>query len=206
MTVAEVTHDFEAIKDEVTAAHLRFLSEAQEKPVREASLQREAAYVFRTRAGTIENLRITLPTITHKDESDEKLGPKISKVYARKYGQQGIDYYEDLKDRINGRAIKFTRTGIGKGCHYQTSDPVVAEFLRNEILTGKYNGLYEDYTTSSPIRSRFTDQTFPNTEAGRIELAKYDQAIEKAAAQQAGSRDAVVMAPVATANGKAKVK
>lgn len=205
MTTADITINVADIPDAVTARYLDALSHQEpEAPKVDAPIERERAFVFRTRAGTTENPIIRIPGITTKQAIDEKLASKWERIYQRKHGDNA-EYYAELEAEVGSKFIRFRRIGKGLGASYQTNSPIVADFLRGVIARGRINGLYEDYATSAPLRSRFTDQTFPNTEAGRIELARYDQAIERAAAQQSGaSRDAVVMAPVATASGKAK--
>ena len=182
MAVAEITHDVASIPDDVTARYLAELrTQEPEAPRLEASIERTGAFVFRTRAGTTENPRITIPQITVKESLNEKLGPKIERIYQRKYGAEKVEYYDDLIERVGSHRIKFRRIGVGKGAVYQTNDPVVADFVRGFIGTGTIPGLYEDYQTSSQLRSKYTNKLFPNTEAGRIQLGAYDLAIEQEA-------------------------
>lgn len=184
------------IPDAVTAQYLNDLANMEPiKPKVEAKVDRERAFVFRTRAGTTENPIIRIPGITNSQALDEKLATKWERIYARKHGDLAAAY-EDLRERVGGRRIKFHRIGPGKGAYFQTDDPVVAEFIRGVIAKNTVGGLYEDYATSAPIRSRFTDQTFPNSEQGRIDLARYDQAIEKAAKQQAATESPAPKAKV----------
>lgn len=188
MTTADITINVADIPDAVTARYLDALSHQEpEAPKVDAPIERERAFVFRTRAGTTENPILRIPGMTNDQETDDKNAKKWERVYARKHGDNAA-HYEDLRERVGGRRIKFRRIGPGKGAYYQTDDPVIAEFIRDVIKSGRVNGLYEDYATSAPLRSRFTDQTFPNTEAGRIELARYDQAIERAAEDKAKTK------------------
>ena len=89
-----------------------------------------------------------------------------------------------MRDRIGSHRIRFRRIGLGQGCVYQTTDPVIADYIRSLIPTGQINGLYEDYQQSSPLRSKYTDKLFPNTEQGRIALGAYDLAIEREAIER----------------------
>lgn len=181
MPIAEITHDFAAIQDAVTARYAADLAnmEPETVPV-EAEVERSATYLFRTRARTTGVFRIAIPGMSAKEQMDEKLAPQLRKVYERKYGKAGLKRFETLRDAVGGPVIAFTPIGPGKGCQYQTDDPDVAAFIREQIPANANLGLYEDYAASSKLRSRWDDTLFPNTEAGRIALARYDQAIEQA--------------------------
>lgn len=199
------------IPDAVTAQYLSdLMNQEPERPIPEVPVEREKAFVFRTRAHTTDNPVIRIPGITTKQSIDEKLGTKWEKVYQRKHGDKA-EYYEELADAVGSKFIRFTRIGPGKGAVYQTDQPIVADYLRGVIAKKMVAGLYEDYSQSAPLRSRFSDQTFPNTEQGREELARYDLAIEKAvddrAKQSSTSKaSAVVSAPAAKATSKAAAK
>lgn len=195
--VQAISHDVASIPDDVAARFLSDMAHAEpERPRVEAALERERAYVFRTRAGTNENPRIVIPGPSMKEEMDEKLAPRLARVYARKYGADQMARYEDLRERVGSHRIKFQRIGPGKGAHYQTNDVVVANFIREQIAKGTIQGLYEDYQASSSLRSQYTNQLFPNTEAGRIELAQYDLNVER---QVAAAKTAEAALDAATA-------
>ena len=205
MAVAEITHDVASIPDDVTARYLAELrSQEPEAPRLEVEIERTGAFVFRTRAGTTENPRITIPQITVKESLNEKLAPKIERIYQRKYGEK-VDYYDDLIERVGSHRIKFQRIGVGKGAVYQTNDPVVADFVRGFIGKGTIPGLYEDYQTSSQLRSKYTNKLFPNTEAGRIALGAYDLAIEQEATRLQREESALDAATKPAADAAARV-
>lgn len=211
MSTSDIEIGLAEFKDPVAAQYMSDLANTDPiLPKPEAVIERERAYVFRTRAGTTENPMIRIPGITFEQESDEKHGERWAKVYRRKHGDMA-EFFEDVRDRVGDRWIMFNRIGPGKGAFFQTDDPVVAEFMRGIVKAGTVIGLYEDYAQSAPIRSRYTDQTFPNTEQGRNDLARYDLAIEQAAetkrkAEAKPSKSATVKAPAARASGKATVK
>lgn len=191
MTVSNsVKIDVSEIPDSVTSQYMADLMSPQPVPFTpEAPIEREASYVFRTKARTTDNPVIRVPGITNKQEVDEKLAEKWRKVYARKHGDKA-DVYEALLDAVGSRFIRFNRLGPAKGAVYQTDSPIVADFLRGVIAKGGVPGLYEDFAKSAPLRSRFTEQTFPNTEDGREALAMYDMAFEKAQANRAEKESA----------------
>lgn len=189
MTVSEnVKIEIADIPDAVTAQYLSDLSNQEpERVVPDVPVVREHAYVFRTHARTTDNPVIRVPGITTKQAIDEKLGAKWERVYERKHGDKA-EYYADLAEAVGSKFIRFSRIGPGKGAVYQTSSPVVADFLRGIIAKGTVPGLYEDYSVSAPLRSRFSDQTFPNTEQGRLDLAKHDLAIQEASEKAARTK------------------
>ena len=206
MAVAEITHDVASIPDDVTARYLAELrAQEPEAPRLEVEIERTGAFVFRTRAGTSENPRITIPQITVKESLNEKLAPKIERIYQRKYGTNLVAYYDDLIERVGSHRIKFRRIGVGKGAVYQTNDPVVADFIRGFIGKGTIAGLYEDYQTSSQLRSKYTNKLFPNTEAGRVALGAYDLAIEQEATRLQREESALDAATKPDADAAARV-
>jgi hypothetical protein len=183
MPIAEITHDIASIQDDVTARYFADLAQAEpERDRTEATINRTGRYMFRTRAGTTEQVSIFLPTITNDQLLDDKLSKVWQQRYERKYGAAGVDAYEALKTEIGSHRIKFTRIHPGqmKGCYWGTDSEMAADFLRVIIKGGKIDGLYEDFKDSAKLRSRYTETLFENTETGRKQLADHDLAIERA--------------------------
>ena len=103
MPIAEITHDFAAIPDAVTARYAADLAnmEPETVPV-EAEVERSATYLFRTRARTTGVFRIAIPGMSAKEQMDDKLAPQLRKVYERKYGKAGLKRFETLRDAVGG--------------------------------------------------------------------------------------------------------
>ena len=196
MSIAEISHDIASIQDDVTSKYFADLARAEpEKNRTEAAINRTGRYMFRTRAGTSEQVSIFLPTITAKQILDDKFGKVWKARYERKYGAGGVDAYEKLKEEVGSHRIRFTRIHPGqmKGCYFGTDSEMVADFIRAVMKSGKIDGLYEDFKDSAKLRSRYTETLFENTETGRKQLADHDLAIERAVRE---SERIVAKAPV----------
>lgn len=157
-------------------------------PERVAAVSASRKYLFRTRPGTVRKLKIRIPmlpdsvrNIDDPTRGRRNYGQEFAEKYAKMYSAEQRDVFAELVDRIGDVYIEFTEVARKHQCFYETDDPMIADFIRSVIAGGKVPHLYED-TGGQWVRSRYTEDLFPQTPDGLHQLYIHDLAYEKALA------------------------
>lgn len=190
-----------SINDPVVNMLREQIAEAALKPEPERapfSLRRTQAYLWRSKPGTLRKAKIKIPGIPasvatidtfHGIKEIRDYGAKFQKIFDRKHTPELRAMFEAAREANGGQDyISFTELSQTFECYYETDSEAIATFMRwyldSHPKVGQY--IYEDLGIQM-LKSRYTTDEFPNTEAGRQRLFAHDRAFEKALAEYLAS-------------------
>lgn len=179
-TQSEIT----AVNDNLAQTYLSQLDSAEpEKQLAPKPIRTAAKYVFRTKPRTVRQLSIHIPGVplipVHKYSDKPEYREHYLKRYTDKYSTEERAFFESVREKVGHAYVTFTPVAKAHECYYETNDPVIAQFIREWIRREKNPYVYES-TENMPLRSLYTDATFPNTEEGRRKLYEHDLAYQQA--------------------------
>lgn len=160
-----------------------------EKALEMVDLHSSKKFVFRTRPNTVRQLQIRIPGLPESERNKEEVGTRknygaeFEKIYKRRHTAEQADYYEELVNRVGDMYITFTTIPQRHECFYETDDEMVADFIRDRIMSGKQPYLFEDRGVQY-VRSRYTEALFADNEEGRQQRYIHDTAYERAIKDQ----------------------
>lgn len=165
------------------------IAEAAKNPVQalaELDLHSTKKFTFRTRQNTVRQVRLRIPGLPEsvRNRTDfgnsKNYGAEFERIYQKRYDKEKLAKFEALQDAVGGDLyIEFTPIPQRHECFYETDNDLIADFIRDYIVKNPGCHIYEDRGIQY-IRSRWTDQLFPDTEVGRADLYAHDLAYERA--------------------------
>jgi hypothetical protein len=78
-----------------------------------------------------------------------------------------------VREKVGGFFIEFTHLPRKQECVFQTDDDEVAQFVRDTVKASGNPYVYES-VEAMPLRSLYTEKTFPNTPDGQAALYAHD--------------------------------
>lgn len=176
-----------AINDELANLYITQIQNAEpEKPLAPKSINTSKRFIFRTKPRTVRQMSIHIPGVplipVGKYSDREEYRNHYAKRYEKKYTEEQRQMYERIREKVGRSFITFTPVAKAHECYYETDDPEIAQFIREYIHNQKDPYVYES-VENMPLRSLYTDATFPNTEEGRRQLYEHD--LKYSAAQMA---------------------
>jgi hypothetical protein len=140
-------------------------------------VDRKAKYVFRTKPGTVRSQRIRIPGVPavpvgrylDKPEYRDHLRAR----YEGRYPASERELHDRVREKVGGFFIEFTHLPRKQECVFQTDDDEVAQFVRDTVKASGNPYVYES-VEAMPLRSLYTEKTFPNTPDGQAALYAHD--------------------------------
>lgn len=181
------TDEVVAINDELSNLYITQLATADpETPLAPKAISTSKRFIFRTKPRTVRQMSIHIPGVpmipVGKYSDKEDYRNHYTKRFEKKYTEEQRASYERIREKVGRGFITFTPVAKAHECYYETDDPEIAEFIRDYIRSSNDPYVYES-VENMPLRSLYTDATFPNTEAGRRQLYEHD--LNYSAAQMA---------------------
>jgi hypothetical protein len=169
-----------AINDELAQTYATQIENAEpEQPLAPKNIKTNKKFIFRTRPRTVRQMSIHIPGVplipVNKYSGNDMYRDHYTRRYEQRYTEEERSLFSRLRDKIGRSYLTFTPVAKAHECYYETDDAEVAQFIRNWIKTNNDPYVYES-TENMPLRSLYTDATFPNTEAGRRALYEHDLA------------------------------
>ena len=190
MSRREVTQSFSsaeevaAVNDALAQTYLTQMQDAEpEKPLAPKAIRTEKRFIFRTKPRTVRQMSIHIPGVPlipvnkYADKPDYR--EHYVRRYTSKYSPEEQELFERIREKVGRPYITFTPVAKAHECYYETDDPEIAQFIRDWVKKTKDPYVYES-TENMPLRSLYTDKTFPNTEDGRRRLYEHDLAYQQA--------------------------
>jgi hypothetical protein len=172
------TSEVTEINDELAQIYLSQLDSAEpEQQLAPKAITSNKRFIFRTRPRTVRQMSINIPGVplipVNKYSGKEEYRDHYVRRYNARYTEEERTLFDRVRDKVGHPYIVFTPVAKAHECFYETDDPEVAEFIREWVKREKDPYVYES-TENMPLRSLYTDATFPNTEAGRRALYEHD--------------------------------
>lgn len=167
--MAEQTLNPEALLQAQEAEALRRLETPRELAPAALETAGMGRFVFRSEPGKRQLLiRIPVPTPL----ADEKKDAYFRARWAKKVPKPERDRLERVVDIVGNYHIRFVPIARHFECVYATDSPEVADFLLDVLEKKPGAGFYLDAGTIT-LKCEFCAERFPNTEAGRRQLATH---------------------------------
>ena len=177
------TDEVISVNDDLAQIYLSQMEAAEpEQQLAPKVIRSNKRFIFRTRPRTVRQMSIHIPGVplipVNKYSGNDEYRQHYIKRYTGKYTDEERERFERIRDKVGHPYITFTPVAKAHECYYETDDAEVAQFIREWMKKEKDPYVYES-TENMPLRSLYTDATFPNTEEGRRTLYEYDLAYQQ---------------------------
>lgn len=164
------------INDDLAQIYLSQMESAEpETQLAPKPINSNKRFIFRTKPRTVRQMSIHIPGVplipVNKYSDKDEYRDHYIRRYNARYTEEERNLFQRVRDKVGKPYLVFTPVAKAHECFYETDDPEIAEFIRSWAKGDPY--VYES-TENMPLRSMYTDDTFPNTEAGRRALYEHD--------------------------------